>query len=75
MLILITMHVHTGTCYVAIANKGACTHSKLDNEDDDEMNTLAFINFYSSKFSQSSFPPSKFCTIRYVAIVVAGMNR
>ena len=30
-------------------------HSKHDNQDGDKMNTLAFIDFYSSKFSQPWF--------------------
>ena len=32
-----------------------CAVSMYDDQDDDKMNTLAFVNFYSSKFYQPSF--------------------
>ena len=41
-----------GYRYIVITNKLVCTSSKHDDQGDNQMNTLAFINFYSSKFSQ-----------------------
>ena len=66
-------------CNKARARAVVCSldhpRSKHDDHDDDKMNTLAFVNFYSSNFSQPSrirqyFPPSKFCAIRYFADII-----
>ena len=48
-----------------------CTYNRHDDQDDDKMNTLAFVNFLLVKIFPTLicqyFPLSKFCTIRYIA--------
>ena len=44
-----------GSNNLAITNKAACAHTKHDNQCDNKVNALAFINFYLSKFSQPWF--------------------
>ena len=50
--------------------KVACAHSRHDDQDDNKMSTLAFINFLLVKIFLTliwqSFPPSKIFTIQYV---------
>ena len=54
--------------YVCITNKGVCVRSMHDNQDDDKMNTLAFVNFLLIKIFPTlihqNFPPSKLCAIQ-----------
>ena len=67
------MHVHTGikicslSSYIAIANKVACARSKHDDQDDNIVNTLAFMNFLLVNIFpiliRQIFPLSKFCAI------------
>ena len=75
--ISITMHMHNSIKifslrsyrYIYVTNKPACARIKNDSQDDDKMNTLAFVNFLFVKlFStliRQNFPPSKFCAIWY----------
>ena len=58
--------------------KMACVHSKHDNQDDDKVNTLAFVNFllvkiFLTQIHQISLP-SKFCAIYYVTVYVTGFE-
>ena len=50
----------------------ACVRSKHDDQDDDKMNTLAFVKLLLVKFFptliRQKIPPSKFCAIRYMCI-------
>ena len=49
--------------------KAACASSKHDDQNDNLMNTLAFVNFLLFKIFptliRQYFPTSKFCAIRY----------
>ena len=83
MLVSITMHVQTfhvhtsikiialrSYRYVGINNEVMCACSKYDDQDDDIMNTSAFIKFLLVKIfpslTRKNFQLSKFCTIWYV---------
>ena len=60
---------------IANYNKVACMHSKHDDQDDDKMNTLAFVNFlfvkiFPTLIIHQNFLPPKFCAIWYYAPIM-----
>ena len=61
------MYVHK-ILSLRITIKAACASSKHDDQNDNLMNILAFVNFLLIKFFpnliRQYFPPSKFCAIR-----------
>ena len=59
--------------HVAITNKAACVHSKHDDQDDDKMNTLAFINILLIKIF-SNPDSSKFCAVKILRHTVYCTN-
>ena len=72
--------IHTGIknftlrSYVAIANKAVCALNKHEDQDDDKMNTLVFINLILIKIFPTlidqNFPLSKFCVIRHFTVAM-----
>ena len=84
MLLSITMHVqmhiHTSIkifllCsyrHIWITDKAACVYSKHDDQDDDEVNALTFINFCSSNFPNPD--SSKISTIKILHRMVTEIN-
>ena len=62
---------YTYVLHVVIDNKAACARSKHEDQDEDKMKTLAFINILLVKIFptliRQYFPLSKFCAIWYVA--------